>query len=105
MNLAFRPRGMFSTNSDVHHGLLDELALMHGFHRVEASKVFCIECKNTPHAVGVHRGDEAGIMHLNAADAIGHQQMTPFRMNARVIRKEDKCRLDLSCAEIRLFRR
>ena len=78
---------------------------MHGFYRVEASKVFCIECKNTLYAVNLHGGYKAGVMHLDAADAVLHQQAAPFPMNSRTVRKECKGGFNLASSKICFFGR
>ncbi len=38
--------------------------------------------------MNAHRGNQSGIMHLNARDLAGNHQPPPFRMNLRPIRQE-----------------
>ncbi|MFZ1085563.1 MAG: hypothetical protein WAN35_11400 [Terracidiphilus sp.] len=63
---------------------------MDGFDLVEARKVFCIEGQDALYVMDVHGGNESHIMHLNAADAIIHQQAASYVMNRLTIRKKPK---------------
>lgn len=81
-----------------------EIGGMDGVDVCVALEVTGVEGENVLDAVDMHGGDQTGVMDLDATDAVGDQEASPFRVNIRPVCQEAESAFKLRCAQIRLFR-
>jgi hypothetical protein len=60
---------------------------MQSFDPGEAGKILRVKRQDFLHSVDAHDGDEMSVVHLDARDAIIHEQSTPFFVCRQAIGK------------------
>ena len=68
---------------------------MDGHDSVETGKVLCVEGENMRYSVNPHGRNQPCIMHLNAADLMLGQQMSPDWVNGGTVSKQSASSLNL----------
>lgn len=71
----------------------------------EAGEVSRVEGEDALDAVDMHGGDQAGVMDLDAGDAMRHKQLAPFLMYIETIGKQSDSGFDGACPAVGLCRR
>jgi hypothetical protein len=65
---------------------------MDGFDIREAREVSCVEGEDALDAVYMHGCNQAGVVDLNAGDAMGHKQLAPVLMDLDSVWQETEFR-------------
>ena len=77
---------------------------MNDFYICEAREVPSVEGEDALDAVDMHGCDQAGVMHLDAGDVVGDEELAPFLVNCDAVRQQLETRFDRDGAAICFLR-